>query len=58
MWDAGSSMIKEEINGCRVTLSFAVMPVEGVIEKVQSILSGAYDERVQNDLTEIITLKR
>lgn len=57
MRDAEDSIVKKEINGCRVTLSFAAMPVEGVIERVQSILSGAYDERVQNDLIEIITSK-
>ena len=57
MRDAEGYIVKKEINGCRVTLLFAAMPVEGAIEKVQSILSGAYDERVQNDLIEIITSK-
>ena len=46
-------VIKTEIDGCRVTLLFAEKTVEGVIETMQSILSNAYDERVQNDLIEI-----
>lgn len=46
-------VLETEINGCKVTLSFAEKPVEGVIDKVQSILSSAYDERVQNDLMEL-----
>lgn len=46
-------VIKTEIDGCKVTLFFVEKPVEGVIETMQSILSNAYDERVQNDLIEI-----
>ena len=40
--------------GAQITLSFSASPVNGVIEKIQSILSNAYDERVQNDLTGIV----
>ncbi len=50
-------VIEKEINGCLVSLSFSLKPVDGVIEKVQSILSNAYDERVQNDLMELASLK-
>lgn len=53
MQTAEIPVIKTEIDGCRVTLFFAEKPVEGVIETMQSILSNAYDERVQNDLIEI-----
>lgn len=49
--------IEREVNGCHVTLSFSAKPVDGVIEKIQSILSNAYDERVQNDLSELVDLK-
>lgn len=50
-------MIEKEVNGCQITLSFSAKPVDGVIEKIQSILSNAYDERVQNDLTELVGLR-
>ena len=50
-------MMEKEINGCQITLSFSAKPVDGVIEKIQSILSNAYDERVQNDLTELAGLR-
>lgn len=50
-------MMEKEINGCQITLSFSAKPVDGVIEKIQSILSNAYDERVQNDLTELVGLR-
>ena len=49
--------IKEEINGCQITLSFSAKPVSGVIEKIQSILSNAYNERVQSELTGIIEVE-
>lgn len=57
MQTAEIPVIKTEIDGCRVTLFFAEKPVEGVIETMQSILSNAYDERVQNDLIEIASHK-
>lgn len=44
-------MIEQEINGCRIILFFSGKPINGVMEKIQAILSNAYDERVQNDLT-------
>lgn len=50
-------ILKTEVNGCMVTLSFAERPGDGVIENIQSILSNAYDERVQEDLTKIVNLK-
>lgn len=57
MQTAESPVIEKEISGCRVTLSFAEKPVEGVIENMQSILSSAYDERVQNDLKNLSSHK-
>ena len=49
--------IEREVNGCHITLFFANKPVEGTVEKVKSILSNAYDERVQNDLMKTASLK-
>lgn len=49
--------VEREINGCYVTISFAKEPVEGIVDKVKSILSNAYDERVQQDLLELASLK-
>lgn len=49
--------MEEEISGCHVTLFFVEKPVEGVMERIQSILSNAYEERVQNDLKEIVSRK-
>lgn len=57
MRPAELQMIEKEVNGCQITLSFSAKPVDGVIEKIQSILSNAYDERVQNDLTELAGLR-
>ena len=57
MQDVGGFVLVKEINGCSVTLSFAEMPVEGVMEKIQSVLSYAYGERVQQDLIEITSRK-
>lgn len=57
MGNTGNPIMEKEINGCSVTLSFVVNPVEGVIEKVKFILSNAYDERVQNELIEITSRK-
>ena len=50
-------MMETEKNGCRISLSFAEKPVDGVIERLQSILSNAYDERVQTDLMELVNAK-
>lgn len=57
MRSAEQQMIEKEINGCRITLSFSAKPVDGVMDKIQSILSKAYDERVQNDLMDMIGLE-
>ena len=57
MRPAELQMMEKEINGCQITLSFSAKPVDGVIEKIQSILSNAYDERVQNDLTELVGMR-
>ena len=46
----------EEIIGGLVTLSLLPEPAYGVIEKVKSILSNAYDERVQHDLMKLASL--
>lgn len=48
-------VLTEEINGCLVALSFLPEPADGVVEKVKSILSNAYDERVQNDLMKAVS---
>lgn len=48
------SIIEIEANGCLVTLYFVPKSVDGVIEKVQSILSNAYDERIQKEIKELI----
>ncbi len=50
-------MLEKEINGCRIILSFSAKPVDGVIEKIQSILSSAYVERVQNEMASIVDLR-
>lgn len=57
MQSAEQQIIEKEINGCQVILSFSAKPVNGVMEKIQSILSKAYDERVQNDLMGIVGLE-
>ncbi len=38
---------RKEVNGCQIILSFSASPINGVIEKIQPILSNAYDERTQ-----------
>ena len=50
-------MMKMNVNGCSVTLAFVERPKDGVIENIQSILSKAYDERVENDLKKIVEQK-
>lgn len=57
MQSAGQQVIEKEVNGCQITLSFSAKPVNGVVEKIQSILSKAYDERVENDLMDIVGLE-
>lgn len=44
MWPAELQMIEKEVNDCQITLSFSAKPMDGVIEKIQSILSNAYDK--------------
>lgn len=56
MGQAERQIIEKEISGCRITLSFSEKPVDGVMEKIQSILSNAYDERVQSDLVGVVSL--
>lgn len=43
-------VLESEINGCQVMLHFVPQPMDGIIENVQSILSNAYNERVQKEL--------
>ncbi len=45
------------INGCQVMLYFVPQSVDGVIENIQSILSDAYNERVQKELKSIMESK-
>lgn len=54
MQGAKQSVLESEINGCQVTLHFTPQSVDGVIENVQSILSKAYDERVQSELSSAV----
>ena len=49
--------MERQIGGCSVKICFAADPIDGVVERLQSILSHAYDERVQNDLIEITVPK-
>ena len=46
-------VIEKSINGCSVTLSFLRKPSPDVLENIQSILSNAYEERLQKDLQAI-----
>lgn len=57
MQDAEIPVVERQINGCHVMVSFVAEPVEGVMDKMKSILSNAYDERVQQDLMELASLK-
>lgn len=57
MQDAEVPAAERQINGCHVSVSFVAEPVEGVIDKMKSILSNAYDERVQQDLMKLASLK-
>ncbi|WP_435084333.1 hypothetical protein [Ohessyouella blattaphilus] len=45
--------IELEINECRVNISFSDKPVDGVVENVKGILSQAYDERMESELSSI-----
>lgn len=51
------SVLESKINGCQVMLHFVPQSIDGVIENVQSILSNAYDERVQKELKALIENK-
>lgn len=55
--DAEIPVVERQINDCRVRMSFVAEPVEGVMDKIKSILSNAYDERVQQDLMKLASLK-
>lgn len=55
--DTEIPVVERRINGCLVRMSFVNEPVEGVMDKMKSILSNAYDERVQQDLMELASLK-
>ena len=55
--DAETYPMQMEINGCRVVMHFLPRPSEGVMERMQSILSNAYEERVQNNLRELVSPK-
>ena len=57
MRSAEQQRMEKEINGCQIPLSFSAKPVDGVMDKIQSILSKAYDERVQNDLMDMVGLE-
>lgn len=49
------SAIEKQVNGCLVILHFASRSVDGVLGNVQSILSNAYDERIQKEIKELIS---
>lgn len=55
--DTDTYPLQREINGCRVVMHFLPRPSEGVMERMQSILSNAYEERVQNNLRELVSPK-
>lgn len=57
MQDAEIPVVERQVNGCLVRVSFVAEPVEGVMDKMKSILSNAYDERVQEDLMKLASLK-
>lgn len=46
--------MKERVNGCPVSLHFPSKPVDGVMDAVRSILSNAYNERMQKELREFM----
>ena len=46
MRSAEQQRIEKEINGCQITLSFSAKPVDGVMDKIQSILSRSEERRV------------
>lgn len=54
MQELKKSVMEIEVNDCSVTLYFASKSMEEVIENLQSILSSAYDERIQKELKKLI----
>lgn len=50
MQEEKQTILESKINGCQVILYFAPQPTDEVIENVQSILSDAYNERIQKEL--------
>lgn len=54
MQELKKSVLEIEVNDCPVTLYFASKSMEGVIKNLQSILSSAYDERIQRELKKLI----
>ena len=51
------NMVRADINGCHMRLIFKEQPVEDVLEKIQAVLSSAYDDRVLKDLGTIAGLE-
>ena len=49
--------ITKKINDCTVTLSFTDNPNPKAIDVVKSILSNAYNERVQNELKKLADMR-
>lgn len=54
MQELEQSVMEAEFNGCLVTLFFVDKPIDGVIENVQSILSNAYEGRIEKEIKKLI----
>ena len=54
VWIREQPVIEIEVNGCPVILHFASKAEDHVMENIQSVLSNAYDERIQKELKELI----
>lgn len=47
-------ILTADVNGCHIRLYFADQPVDGVLDRVRSVLSNTYDERIKEELGEIV----
>ena len=54
MQKEGTTIMETESSGCRVSLLFSENSTEGTMEKIRSILSSAYDERVRKVLADTV----
>ena len=56
--DVAILVVQSKINGCHVMVLFVTEPAEDVSDKIKSILSNAYEERVEKELMELASLKQ